>query len=69
MQEGQEGFPVVKDVQVEKGQARGALECVQHEQRLARIGVLVESPETQKDCGGFDVDGEGNTLQILQSES
>lgn len=64
VQEGQEGFPVVKDVQVEKRQPRGALECVQHEQRLARVGVLGESREAQKGSGGFDVDGEEEKNKI-----
>lgn len=49
MEEGQEGFRVVKHVQVEKCQPGGALECVEHEQRLPRVGILVESHWTEKD--------------------
>lgn len=48
VEEGQEGFRVVKHVQVEKCQARGALECVQHEQRLPRIGILGDKVSGQR---------------------
>lgn len=40
VQEGQEGFRVVEEVQVEEREARGALECVEQEQRLACVDRL-----------------------------
>lgn len=64
VEEGQEGFRVVKHVQIEKCQTRGALECVQHEQRLPRIGILVESHWTKRDSSWLAVDGENEILPV-----
>jgi len=40
VQEGQEGFRVVEEVQVEEREARGALECVEQKQRLPCVDRL-----------------------------
>lgn len=42
MQEGQEGFRVVEQIQVEECETRGALQCVQQEQRLPCVSSLGE---------------------------
>lgn len=68
MEEGQKGFRVVKYVEIEKCQTRRALECVQHEQRLPRIGILVESHWTKKDSSYTSVDGENKILPIPYGE-
>lgn len=69
MEEGQKGFRVVKYVEIEKCQTRGALECVQHEQRLPGIGILVESHWTKKDSSYVAVDGENKILPIPDRET